>query len=236
MCLAWGYNLAVRVSECTLAEKDAEDHNSRASQVVLRLRSTVCEDSRPVFSVRGGSKASKLVHKSNVLCIEVEASPHKVGDLSKKKMKVIGRRSEAENQLCDDLVEWITNSGITSEDPLFCRYSTKPGRRPSRKVCTAKSAREAVKDGVVRAHLDPTLFSFHSLRKGALTHMSAKGVPKDHALDRGNYSANSTVMNNTYDFDASGLGPRASNSLLGGSRPGVEEVRRWIPARHEDQL
>jgi hypothetical protein len=24
MCLAWGYDLAMRVSECTLAEKDAE--------------------------------------------------------------------------------------------------------------------------------------------------------------------------------------------------------------------
>jgi hypothetical protein len=166
--------------------------------------------------VRGGSRASKLVDKSNVLCIEVEASTHKVGDLSKKKMKVIGRRSEAENQWCDDLVEWIANSGITSEDPLFCWYSTKPGRRPSRKVCTAKSAREAVKDGVVRAHLDPTLFFFHSLCKGALTHMSAKGVPKDQALDRGNYSAKSKVMNTMYDFDASELGPRASNSLVGG--------------------
>jgi hypothetical protein len=103
--------------------------------------------------------------------------------------------------------------------------NNEPGRRPSREVCTAKSAQEAVKDGVVRAHLDPTLFSFHSLRQGALTHMSA-----------GNYSANSAVMNTKYDFDASELGPRASNSLFGGSTPGVEKGRRWIPARHEDQL
>jgi hypothetical protein len=122
MCFAWGYDLAVRVSECTLAEKDAEDQNIRAFQVVLRLHSAVLEDSRPVLTVRWVSRASKLLDKSNVLCIEVESSSHEVGYLSKKIMKVIGRRSEAKNQWCDDLVEWITKSGITTEDPLFCRY------------------------------------------------------------------------------------------------------------------
>jgi hypothetical protein len=56
MCLEWGYDLAVRVSECALAE----DHNIRAFQVVLRLRSAVSEDGHTVLSVRGGSRACKL--------------------------------------------------------------------------------------------------------------------------------------------------------------------------------
>ena len=156
-----------------------------------------------------------------------------MGDLTKKKMKVIGRRSESENQWCDDLVEWIIHSGITSQDPLFSRLANKPDRGMSHKVCTSKSVRTAVKEGVVRAGLDPDLFSFHSLRKGAITLMNAKGVPKEQILDRGNYSASSTVMDNSYNYDASGLGPRAANALTGGCRPGLDEVRRWMPARHE---
>jgi UPF0288 family protein (methanogenesis marker protein 3) len=64
---------------------------------LLRLNSTVIEDGRAVLSVRGKSRASKPLVANNVTCCEVEASSHKVGDLTKKKMKVIGRRSESEN-------------------------------------------------------------------------------------------------------------------------------------------
>jgi hypothetical protein len=194
----------------------------------------VAEDGIIVLSVRGGSRASKLLQKSNVICCEVESSSHKVGDLSKKKMKVIGKSSEAEAQWCNDMVDWAAHSGIKGNDPLFCRYATKPGHQVSRLVCTAKMAREALKAGVLRAKLDAALFSFHSLRKGGLTHMSAKGVPREQALDRGNYSSGSQVMNSTYDYNAAGLGPLASNSLSGGTRPGLEEVRRWVPARHKN--
>lgn len=98
VCLMWGYDLAVRISECTAAEKGSQDHNIRANQVIFRLRNPVVEDGALVLSVRGGSRASRALIKSNVSCCEVEASSHKVGDLRKKKMKVIGRRSESENQ------------------------------------------------------------------------------------------------------------------------------------------
>ncbi len=98
---------------------------------------------------------------------------------------------------------------------------------------TILSSGSLVKEGVVRAGLDPDLFSFHSLRKGAITLMNAKGVPKEQILDRGNYSASSTVMANSYNYDTSGLGPRAANSLTGGCQPGLDEVRRWMPARLE---
>ena len=88
VCLMWGYDLAVRVSECTAAEKGAQDHNIRACQVIFRLRTAVSEDGASVYSVRGGSRASRSLAASNVICCEVEASSHKVGDLSKKKVKV----------------------------------------------------------------------------------------------------------------------------------------------------
>jgi hypothetical protein len=61
-------------------------------------------------------------------------------------------------------------------------------------------------------NLPPAYFSSHSLRK-----MRAEGATVDDRRDRGNYSAGSQVMNNTYDY-ATGLGPLGSNSLKGGHR------------------
>ena len=45
--------------------------------------------------------------------------------------------------------------------------------------------------------------------------MSALGASEDDRRDRGNYAPNSQVMNTTYDY-ATGLGPLAANSLVGG--------------------
>jgi integrase len=75
----------------------------------------------------------------------------------------------------------------------------------------------------------PAYFSSHSLRKGAITHMRAAGATEEDRRDRGNYSAGSQVMNQTYDY-AEGLGPLASNSLPGARRLGLRDVKLLIPA------
>ena len=59
--------------------------------------------------------------------------------------------------------------------------------------------------------------------------MRAAGATEEDRRDRGNYAAGSLVMNQTYDY-AVGLGPLASNSLLGGRRLGLRDVKRLIPA------
>jgi hypothetical protein len=82
-----------------------------------------------VLSVRGGSRASRALIKSNVSCCEVEASSHKVGDLRKKKMKVIGRRSESENQWCDDMVEWVVHSETKRRISYFVDMPLNQGTR-----------------------------------------------------------------------------------------------------------
>jgi integrase len=56
--------------------------------------------------------------------------------------------------------------------------------------------------------LPASYFSSHSLRKGGITHMRAQGSTEEDRRDRGNYSAGSQVMNNTYDY-ATGLGRTA---------------------------
>ena len=58
--------------------------------------------------------------------------------------------------------------------------------------------------------------------------MRAQGASEDDRRDRGNYAAGSQVMNQMYNY-ATGLGPRASNSLEGGHRLGKEDLKRMIP-------
>ena len=92
----------------------------------------------------------------------------------------------------------------------------------------SKDVREALKRACEENGLDPNYFSSHSLRKGAITEMRSLGASEDDRRDRGNYAPNSQVMNSTYDYGA-GIGPLASNSLVGGHKPTVEDVRRLIP-------
>lgn len=232
LCCMWGYELAVRGSEATLADGAAEDHAIKAFQLIFRLKNPVLVGAESLYSVRGGTPAARGLDEENVLAIEVEASSHKMGDLAAKRNKVIGRRSEEESRFCSDLVLWGKRSQVERLDNWFTRYATQPGRKPSRKVCTRKEVANAIKEEVKKFKLDPLLFSFHSLRKASITHMSAKGVPKEQMLARGNYSASSLVMGAVYNYDSSGLGPLGSNALEGGSKPGLREVLRYGPAGH----
>ena len=75
---------------------------------------------------------------------------------------------------------------------------------------------------------DSNYFGSHSLRKGAITEMRSIGASEDDRRDRRNYTPNSQVMNTTYDYGA-GIGPLASNSLVGGLKPTVEDARRLMP-------
>ena len=92
----------------------------------------------------------------------------------------------------------------------------------------SRDVREALKNACEVNGLDLDYFSSHSLWKGAITQMRCLGASEDDRRDRGNYAPNSQVMNLTYDYGA-GIGPLASNSLVGGHKPTVEDVRRLIP-------
>ena len=93
----------------------------------------------------------------------------------------------------------------------------------------AWAVRDELKTTCQRNGLPPDYFSSHSLRKGAITQMRALWSSEDDRRDRGNYAPGSQVMNNTYDY-ASGMGPLAANSLTGGYKPELSDLKRLIPA------
>ena len=140
------------------------------------------------------------------------------------KPKIVGRRSTEESAFLDDLIDFMLRSGSTGKDELF---SVRVGESTCVKL-RSRDIREALKDTCEKNGLDRNYFSSHSLRKGAITEMRSLGASEDDRRDRGNYAPNSQVMNITYDYGA-GIGPLASNSLVGGHKPTIEDLRRLIP-------
>ncbi len=87
--LMWAFDQVARVSEYTSAETGAENHCIRIWQLSFILAGT---EGRPERIVAGARLTQEVNEESkcNVVACEVEASSHKGGALSKK--KVIGRR------------------------------------------------------------------------------------------------------------------------------------------------
>jgi integrase len=142
------------------------------------------------------------------------------------KPKLIARRSPEEAQFLEDIASYVARSGATGRDELFSFRKEDGTKVPLR----SRTVREELKRTCESNGLPPAYFSSHSLRKGAITHMRAAGATEEDRRDRGNYSAGSQVMNQTYDY-AVGLGPLASNSLPGARRLGLRDVKRLIPAK-----
>jgi Phage integrase family len=118
------------------------------------------------------------------------------------KPKLIARRSPEEAQFLEDLASYVAKSGATGRDEVFSFREENRTEVPLR----SRTVREELKRTCESNGLPSAYFSSHSLRKGAITHMLAAGATEEDRRDRGNYSAGSQVMNQTYDY-AVGLGP-----------------------------
>ena len=220
----WGYDLDARVSEYTSPEAGAEDHCVRAGDLVFHGMRGDRE-----IRVRGGElgvEGSAGPGQQFDGCM-VRTASHKTG--SAVMTKLIGRRSPEEAQFLEDLTDWVLRSGVRVTDRLFTRYTHNGGDVPARRELSARKVRDQIKASCALVGLDPAYFSSHSLRKAATTHMSAMGVSEADMRDRGNYSASSAVMGLTYNYSTAGLGPLSSNSLQGGRKPSVRDVRRYLP-------
>jgi hypothetical protein len=216
--------LAARIGEYTNKENGETDHCYRTDD--LKFEVTTASGSSNV----AGSALAELP------CVKAGKGYGQIADcrvfgVSTKgkittKAKLIGRRSVAESEFLDDLIEFIVRAGGSGDEELF-GYRKQDG---SRAVLTARSVRDEMKNIAARNGLPPNCFSAHSL-KGSITHMRAQGVTEDDRRDRGNYAAGSHVMNTTYDY-ATGLGPlAASNNLEEGREPTLTDVKHLIPAR-----
>lgn len=219
----WAYNMDARVSEYTAPERGGEDHCVRAGDLE--------------FELVGGERkkgGQKLPQPESVCACWVRAASQKTGSFIK--MKLIGRRTPEEGQFLDDLVCWVTHSGVTETDRLFSRYSELKCGTRSKKELTARMIRDEIKETCVLENLPAEHFSSHSLRKAATTHMRALGASEEDMRDRGGYASGSRVMAYTYDYSSAGHGPLSSNSLNGGARPDVQDIRRFIPqSRNADR-
>ena len=218
----WAFEMGARVSEYTTPEPGGVDHCIRVDD--LTLIAVYPSGTRSIYGSElvGLGLADGLAGRPNV----VECRATGVTSKGKRvvKPKIIRRRSVEESRFLDDLLDFMAHCGNTGKDELFsfrCEASAHVKLR-------SRDVREALKSVCVENGLDPDYFSSHSLRKGAITEMRALGASEDDRRDRGNYAPNSQVMNVTYDYGA-GIGPLASNSLTGGHKPTVEDVRRLIP-------
>ena len=218
----WGFEMGARVSEYTQPEPGAVDHCVRTDDLTFTI-----EAGDQTTRVTGSALAALGLHHSAKGMKQItECRVRTVTSKGKVtvKDKLVARRSPEEALFLEDIVGFLVNSGAAGEEEMLsCR-------RPdgSRLALRSRAVRDELKRTCERNGLPPTYFSSHSLRKGAITHMRALGASEDDRRDRENYAPGSQVMNNTYDY-ATGLGPLASNSLVGGYKPTLRDVKRLIP-------
>lgn len=224
----WGFDQTARVSEYTRPEPGCTDHCVRLDDITF-----YCNTRDGVVNCTGGGLAEMLrgVEESSTTIKEV-IECHVLAANSKGKVvvkaKLIGRRSEEESQFLDDLIIFITRSGALGSNELFGLRIAENKKI----ILSGRTVREAIKETCRVNSLLPNYFSSHSLRKGAITHMRSLGSTEDDRSDRGNYAPGSKVMNATYDY-ATGLGPLAANSIVGGRKPTVTDVKRLLPAKRK---
>jgi hypothetical protein len=221
---AFGWEAAGRLGEFTHCEQGNQNHCARKDDFTFVVE--ILGEAKNVLA--SGMAALKLEDSVDGRLCVLECRVRTVSSKGKVvvKPKLIGRRSTEESEFLDDLTAWMTYCGTNGQDEAFS-YRKKDGSLVN---LTGRAVREEIKRTCTRNGLPPDYFSAHSLRKGAITHMRAQGATEDDRRDRGNYAAGSTVMNSVYDY-ATGLGPRASNSLEGGHRLDEKDLKRMIPAR-----
>jgi hypothetical protein len=218
----YGFEFAGRVGEYTHSEKNQIDHCARVDDFTFTVKTA--EGNRNVRA--SDLVALKLEDSAQGRLVILECWVRTVTSKGKVvvKPKVLCRRSPEEAAFLDDVSAWICRSGTIGTDEAFSFRRTDG----TLSVLSGRTVRDELKKTCEANGLPASYFSSHSLRKGGITHMRAQGSTEEDRRDRGNYSAGSQVMNNTYDY-ATGLGPLASNSLEGGHRLSKADLRRLLP-------
>ena len=223
----YGFEFASRIGEYTHSEPNQVDHCARADDFTFAVERTDGVRNVPGSGLAPLRLADSAVGRLVILECRVKTVSSKAKTVVKPKL--IGRRSPEEATFLDDLASWLIHSGNGGSEEVFS-FHKQDG---TVSVLTGRTVRDELKTACEQNGLPPSFFSSHSLRKGGITHMRAKGSTEEDRRDRGNYSAGSMVMNNTYDY-ATGLGPLASNSLVGGHKPNKDDLLRLLPPGKKD--
>ena len=218
----YGFEFAGRVGEYTHHEPRTIDHCARVDDFTFTVGTAGASRQVPGSELGHLKFEDSVSGRRSIVECRVKTVTSKAKTVVKPKL--IGRRSVEEAAFLDDLASWLIHSGAAGTDEAFSYRRVDGGIA----VLTGRTIREELKRTCEENELPATYFSSHSLRKGAITHMRAKGTTEEDRRDRGNYSAGSQVMNNTYDY-ATGLGPLASNSLEGGHRLNKSDLQRLLP-------
>mmetsp|Transcript_7938 Transcript_7938/g.11218 ORF Transcript_7938/g.11218 Transcript_7938/m.11218 type:complete len:349 (+) Transcript_7938:462-1508(+) len=231
--VALGYDTGSRVSN--LARPDgtnAEDHSLRTCDITFEIADHI----RAPFMVRGG-EALRLEIVSGHLDYSVAVTKASITLMSSKVVKslksqmvpkILARRSLAESQLLDDLIQWVLYSGTKDDDYLCTRYL---GKELKGRSTTKKDISTALKRGAEALGLDPKKYSSKSLRGGFTTAAKGAAMPEEELLMRGGWAPGSKVPDvfyNTYSRNGrggmaiaqdgrleernTGFGPRSSES------------------------
>ena len=228
----FSFDLALRRGESNQGGEKCEDHTLRNEVLTFLLHEPIDTGGGFVDAIRGGTESfRKHVTCDNVRGCVVQGYTHKAGVIHAGKL--IETRTDEEELLLMDLVEWVHHSGAGPEDPIFSRYTQFPGKPRMLKVCTPKMVSNMIKEFVKAAGLDPRGFALHSLRKGCATQLNAYGVAREEANARGNYAKDSILVQTVYNGNDTGRGPLAASNSGIGRRVGVKDVSRQFGAAYE---
>jgi hypothetical protein len=220
----WDFEVGARVSEYTKPEPGGIDHCVLSDDLTFTI-----ESGGQVLNIAGSGLAALALHSSAEGMSQISECRVRTilstGKLAVKD-KPVGRRSVKESTILDDIIMFIVHSGARRDEELLsCE-------RPdgSRIALSSRSARDELKATVRDEGLPDLYFSSHLLRKRAITHVRALGASEDDRRERGDFAQGSSVMITTYDYAVTGLGPSAANSLMGGCKPTIYDLKRLVPA------
>lgn len=187
------YDSGQRIGNVTRRDGEtSEDHCVRTIDVSVELS---VPPQQPYFVKGSGAlkleiAAGHLSPKLAVTSARLVLLSSKSGQRVKTQMvpKVIERRSLAESELLDDLVEWMLTSGTLDTDELLTRY-----HGGSRRSITRKESVIALKAGAAALGLDPNKYSSKSLRGGFATAAANAGMSEEELHIRGGWAPGSKV-------------------------------------------
>ena len=185
LAVALGFDLGARIGNVTRAAGPSQqDHSIRGIDVSFEVAGVTGQ----IVEVKGGEALRCVIttgHLDYTTAVK-GALLTLVSSKTSRSVKTqmvpmhISRRSVAENQLLNDLLEWLLNSGTLDEDELLTRY-----HEGHRRTTTRKDANTALNAATSPLGLNPDKYFSKSLREGLATAERAVMLPRDKLALRG---------------------------------------------------
>ena len=239
LAVALGFDSGPRIGNITKKDgKNGPDHCIRAKHCSFLAADPVTRSER---RIEGGPLIAQFlmqhgVTKENILSVDLYYLSSKTSGKVKSVVrhpKYLARRSEIEEIVLTDLLYWMQNSRVKSDDELLSRYCSKDRK----KTVIRKDVRTAIKNTVIDMGLPPNNFSNKSLRSGFSSHVIANGMGDDEMKRGGGWAMNSQVPNNHYNHQMRDRGALAlATSGTGVQSLGISDIRRMLPIVAEKKV